>query len=112
MTIRELIDYVDEVRPNSFGDKTKIVWINEIEGAVQTEIMGIYPSDVAQYEVGEDDDALLLVKAPHAKLYAWYLIAMMDLVSLGDAAYKNSYRIFNTFWEEYARWYWRTHRMV
>lgn len=112
MTIRELIDYVDEVRPNSFGDKTKIVWINEIEGAVQTEIMGIYPSDVAQYEVGEDDDALLLVKAPHAKLYAWYLIAMMDLVSLGDAAYKNSYRIFNTFWEEYARWYLRTHRMV
>ena len=112
MTIRELIDYVDEVRPNSFGDKTKIVWINEIEGAVQTEIMGIYPSDVAQYEVGEDDDALLLVKAPHAKLYAWYLIAMMDLVSLGDSAYKNSYRIFNTFWDEYARWYLRTHRMV
>lgn len=112
MTIRELIDYVDEVRPNSFGSQTKTVWINEIEGAVQIEIMGIYPADVAQYDAEDDEDTVLLVKAPHAKLYAWYLIAMMDLVSLGDAAYKNSYRIFNTFWDEYARWYLRTHRMV
>ena len=36
----------------------------------------------------------------------------MDLVSLGGADYENSYRVFNTFWEEYARWYLRTHRML
>ena len=112
MTIRELIEYVDEIRPNSFGNKTKTVWINEIEGAVQTEIMGIYPADVASYDAERDANAELLVKAPHAKLYAWYLVAMMDLVSLGDVAYENSYRVFNNFWDEYARWYLRTHRML
>ena len=112
MKIQELIDYVDEIRPNSFGNATKMVWINEIEGAVQTEIMGIYPADIASYEAEDDLDTDLLVAAPHAKLYAWYLIAMMDLVSMGDEAYENSYRIFNTFWTEYARWYLRTHRML
>ena len=112
MTIKELIDYVGEIRPNSFGNQTKMVWINEIEGAVQTEIMGIYPADLMSYDAQTDLDTELLVKAPHAKLYAWYVVAMMDLVSMGDAAYENSYRIFNKFWDEYARWYLRTHRMI
>jgi hypothetical protein len=110
MTIKELIDYVGEIRPNSYGNQTKMVWINEIEGAVQTEIMGIYPADLMSYDANTDLDTELLVKAPHAKLYAWYVVAMMDLVSMGDAAYENSYRIFNKFWDEYARWYLRTHR--
>ncbi|MBO5842095.1 MAG: hypothetical protein J6R46_03765 [Clostridia bacterium] len=112
MTIKELIDYVGEIRPNSYGNQTKMVWINEIEGAVQTEIMGIYPADLMSYDANTDLDTELLVKAPHAKLYAWYVVAMMDLVSMGDAAYENSYRIFNKFWDEYARWYLRTHRMI
>ena len=112
MTIKELIDYVGEIRPNSYGNQTKMVWINEIEGAVQTEIMGIYPADLMSYDANTDLDTELLVKAPHAKLYAWYVVAMMDLVSMGDAAYENSYRIFNNFWNEYARWYLRTHRTV
>ena len=112
MTIKELINYVGEIRPNSYGNQTMTVWVNEIEGAVQTEIMGLYPADLVQYDAKNDMDTELLVKAPHAKLYAWYVIAMMDLVTMGDAAYENSYRIFNTFWEEYARWYLRTHRMV
>lgn len=112
MTIKELIDYVGEIRPNSYGNQTKMVWINEIEGAVQTEIMGIYPADLMSYDAQTDLDTELLVKAPHAKLYAWYVVAMMDLVSMGDAAYENSYRIFNKFWDEYARWYLRTHRMI
>ena len=112
MTIKDLIDYVGEIRPNSYGNQTKMVWINEIEGAVQTEIMGIYPADLMSYDANTDLDTELLVKAPHAKLYAWYVVAMMDLVSMGDAAYENSYRIFNKFWDEYARWYLRTHRMI
>lgn len=112
MTVQELIDYVDEIRPNSYGNKTKTVWINEIEGAVQTEIMGIYPADITHYDAEDDLDTDLLVGAPHAKLYAWYLVAMMDLVSMGGEAYENSYRIFNNFWGEYARWYLRTHRMI
>ena len=112
MTIKELIDYVGEIRPNSYGNQTKMVWVNEIEGAVQTEIMGIYPADVASYEGDADLDTTLLVKAPHAKLYAWYVIAMIDLVTMGDVAYEKSQRVFQKFWDEYARWYLRTHRMI
>ena len=62
MTIKELFDYVDEIRPNSYGNQTKMVWVNEIEGAVQTEIMGIYPADVASYEGDADLDGFRIAK--------------------------------------------------
>ena len=110
MTIKQLFDYVDEVRPNSYGTGTKLIWINEIEGAVQTEVMGLCPADAKQYDGNTDLDTALLVDAPYAKLYAWYVIAMIDLVTMGDAAYENSQRVFQKFWNEYARWYLRTHR--
>lgn len=112
MTIQELFDYVDAVRPNSYGNHTKMVWVNEIEGAVQTEIMGIAPSDVTKYENNVDPHTTLMVSAPHAKLYAWYVIAMIDLVTMGNAAFENSQKVFQKFWDEYARWYLRTHRKI
>ena len=110
MTIKELFDYVNEIRPNSYGNQTKLVWVNEIEGAVQTEIMGILPANVINYKDNVDLDTMLLVGAPHAKLYAWYMIAMIDLVTMGSGAFENSQKVFQKFWDEYARWYLRTHR--
>ncbi|MBQ2255829.1 MAG: hypothetical protein II330_03105 [Clostridia bacterium] len=110
MTIKELFDYVNEIRPNSYGNQTKLVWVNEIEGAVQTEIMGILPANVINYKDNVDLNTTLLVGAPHAKLYAWYMIAMIDLVTMGSGAFENSQKVFRKFWDEYARWYLRTHR--
>lgn len=110
MTIKELFDYVNEIRPNSYGNQTKLVWVNEIEGAVQTEIMGILPANVLNYKDNVDLNTTLLVGAPHAKLYAWYMIAMIDLVTMGSGAFENSQKVFRKFWDEYARWYLRTHR--
>jgi hypothetical protein len=110
VTIKELFDYVNEIRPNSYGNQTKLVWVNEIEGAVQTEIMGILPANVINYKDNVDLNTTLLVGAPHAKLYAWYMIAMIDLVTMGSGAFENSQKVFRKFWDEYARWYLRTHR--
>lgn len=39
MTIQELFDYIDEIKPNSYSDAVKLIWLNEIEGKVQSEIM-------------------------------------------------------------------------
>ncbi len=49
MTIRECIDYVDEIKPNAFSNETKIVWLNECEGMVQTEIFLNAETDVIEY---------------------------------------------------------------
>lgn len=39
MTLAELIAYADTVKPNAFDAATKTVWVNEVEGMVQTDVM-------------------------------------------------------------------------
>ena len=38
-TLKGVIDYVDEIKPNAFSNAAKTQWINECEGLVQTEVL-------------------------------------------------------------------------
>lgn len=40
MTLREILDHVDRVKPNAFSDEDKVLWLNELEYAVQTDVLG------------------------------------------------------------------------
>ena len=50
MTIQECFDYVDEIKPNAFSNETKTIWLNEVEGMVQTEIFLNAETDVFEYK--------------------------------------------------------------
>ena len=50
MTVSQAIARVDEGKPNAFSNHTKTVWLNEIEGMVQTEIFLLNTVDVFQYD--------------------------------------------------------------
>jgi hypothetical protein len=41
-TIRGVIDYVDSLKPNSYTDAQKLVWINEVEQYIKEEVMRTY----------------------------------------------------------------------
>ena len=49
MTPKELFDYIDEIKPNAFSNATKTVWLNEVEGMVQTEVFLWRDSECFQY---------------------------------------------------------------
>ena len=49
MNIQTLFDYVDEIKPNAFSDDTKLVWLNEVEGQVQTEVFLLNEREVIEY---------------------------------------------------------------
>lgn len=49
MTIKECFDYVDEIKPNAFSNTTKTVWLNEVEGMVQTEIFLLSETECFNY---------------------------------------------------------------
>lgn len=49
MTVRELIEYVDRMRPNDFPVVDKILWINELESMIQTADYLIHPDDIVFY---------------------------------------------------------------
>lgn len=49
MTIKEVFDFVDSMRPNGFTEAEKTIWLNEVEGKIQTEVMLLSPADVRKY---------------------------------------------------------------
>ena len=106
--ISDLLAYADAVKPNAFDAATKIIWINEIEGMVQTDVMLIASADIVQYGA-EDTAAELLVPAPHDKLYRSYLCAMIDFANGEYDRYNNAMVLFNRHYAEFSEWYIRTY---
>ncbi|HMM05260.1 MAG TPA: hypothetical protein PKD52_01085 [Clostridiales bacterium] len=49
MTIKEIMAFVDDIKPNAFSNQQKTVWLNEVEGMVQTDVMLLAPSTVVSY---------------------------------------------------------------
>lgn len=108
MKVCELIAYARGVRPESpshaFSDEVVLVWVNEIEGMVQSEILLTSPADLVTYTMN-DLEAELLVPAPHSKIYRAYVCSMIDFARGEYSAYSNTYELFNEWWNEYAAWY-------
>jgi len=55
-------------------------------------------------------DTVLMVRPPHDKIYAAYLIAQIDFANGEYDKYQNSLTMFNMFWGEYCRWFARNFR--
>ena len=105
MTINEVITAVDNIKPHSFAPETLTMWINEIEGMVQTDVMLIAHQDIITYSYPENKDTALLVKPPHSKIYVYYLASMIDFANNDYDKYTNTMDIFNKFYSDYMRWY-------
>ncbi len=105
MTLKEVIERADELRPNDFSTEMKVAWLNEIEGMVQTNVMLLQAEDLVQYNWEDHAETELLAKFPHDKIYWAYLIALIDFANDDTARYNNDMALFNERWGEYMRWY-------
>lgn len=110
MTLTELFNYVDEIKPNAFSNETKTVWLNEIEGKVQTEVFLRPIAECIAYVWNDDATETLLVRPPHSKLYGEYICARIDYANGEYDKYANSMQMFNEFWSEFMRWYAQNYR--
>lgn len=100
MTVREVLEYVDSTKPNNVGDLLKTSWIGEAEGRVLCEICKIDPQAVPEI-VREEDN--LSVPKPYARLYAFYVMAMIELSEGNMSAYNSLYGHFEKAFVEYGK---------
>ena len=105
MKLKDVIRYVDDIKPNAFSDDTKTKWINEVEGMVQSEIFLFAPKTFFVYEYERDKDKQLLVHPPHDKLYESYLCAKIDYANGEYDKYQNTMTVFNAEYREFAQWF-------
>lgn len=105
MTLKEVIRFVDDIKPNAFSNAQKTQWINQVEGMVQTEVFLRAVEGVQAYAWPADRDTELLVHPPNDKLYLSYLTAMIDYANGEYDRYQNTMQMFNGDYSEFAVWF-------
>lgn len=129
MTINELLSEVDELKPNQYGDEQKIRWINKVEKTIIEEIIKMREPDKKPEETEESEesagneeteftgyteatnmDTELVVKEPYTDLYKYYLFSMIDMHNEEYDRYQNSSQMFNAAYQDFANYWYRTHR--
>lgn len=105
MKLKDVISYVDDIKPNAFSDSTKTKWLNEIEGMVQSEIFLFAPKMFFAYEYERDKEKEMLIYPPHDKLYESYLCAKIDYANGEYDKYENTMAMFNSQYEEFKKWF-------
>ena len=105
MTLKECIDYVDSVKQNAFTNEQKTMWINEVEGRVQTKVFLFKHDNITQYEYEANKDTELFVRPPYQELYYEYLQAKIDYQNGEYDKYQNSMTMYESVLREFAAWF-------
>ena len=109
MKLREAINALKMMRDVRIEDELLYLWINELEGRVQTEIMLWDVLDIRQYSE-EQYDAVLLILPPHDHLYVdWLLYKTAEYYGEYDRAQYHSAE-FEKKYKRFAAWYMNEYR--
>ena len=104
MRIDKLLKIVRTLKPTPFENDILLMWVNEVEGMVQTEVLLRSTADLTPYELdgpGEPTAAELVVPYPFDRLYLQYLLAQIDYANGEYAKYQNSMQMFNACYTDY-----------
>lgn len=113
MTIQELFDYVQEVKPHQYEDHIMLVWLNDIEKRIY-EFLNEFkdsPFIVDNEEAGftPHTDLTEDLFVDEVDLYRYWLAAKIDFANYEFAYYNNDVLLFNALWEEFQANWGRTH---
>ena len=102
MTIKECIDIVDNIKPNQYSVKDKVMWLTFLEGIIINEVLKTHEGYDGRYDLfeGYSEDKLtvtLIVPSPYDRLYTAYLKMKIDQENGETARYNSSMTLYNTY---------------
>ena len=104
MTIREVIETVDRLKPNTYSDRDKLRWLGELETLVREQITGLYEKNeepVAGFDETAGKDTALTAPAPYDQMYLRYLEAQIDYHNAEYDRYNNAIALFQAVFDSY-----------
>ena len=101
MTVEQIIEYTDTLKPNTFDFTTKLFWVNQVDGIIQTEILKVPIDNVRLLSSSYDK---LSVKHPYSQIYSFYIASMIDFFSGDFDKYQNSSAAYNDAMKLYAKY--------
>lgn len=113
MTIIEAIQAVDSLKPNTYSQPEKIMWLSELDGTIKAEIIDTHEGGEDIVFDGYDENTPLktelIVTAPYDRIYKSWLESRIDYANGEFTRYNNSVTVFNTDYLSFQRAYNRKH---
>lgn len=136
MRIRDAIDRVDAVKPNTYPLDEKIRWLSYIDGIIKTDTIDCHEKrrhhpfihkidtekpleeqiqpeereEINTFYTSEDMGKKLLAPYPYDELYVAYLKMKIDEENGETQRYNNTATMFNSYYSDYIQAYHRTHK--
>ena len=114
MTIKECIDIIDNLKPNQYSIKEKVMWLSFIDEIIINDVLKTHEGYDGRYDTftgytEEKTSVTLIVPSPYDRLYPAYLKMKIDGENGETARYNNSAAEFNAYMMEYRKYYHKTH---
>ena len=105
MTIRETINFVDEMMPNTFSEMTKTRWLSQCDAEIWNDVMLLPSYAFPGYKWETDADRPLLAPEAYEMLYVYWLQAQMHKAYQEIAEYANDAQLYNSLRTRFVIWY-------
>ena len=114
MTLQEVLDFIDQLKPNMMQRSAKIRFISEIEGKIHEEILMKHVHSAEDeilpvYDNNTDGSTELLVPRPYDMVYVYYVLTKIDQQNQEEDKENNDRIRFETAWGDFDDYYTRTH---
>ncbi len=105
--IEQILEQVDESKPNDISEKQKLRWIAELDGKIALDVMLMAPQEAQQfhYHYPEGMGYEPLVSFPHDGIYAAWLAAKIDFANGEFERYENSMAMYNAEYSNFVSWF-------
>ena len=109
MTIADVIQMVDSLKPNSYSELEKIAWLSKLDATIKKEVIDTHEGGeeiaFAGYDENTSLDTELIVKAPYDDIYPPWVESRIDYFNGEYAKYNNSITVFNTAYDSFVKAY-------
>lgn len=119
MRIIECIDTVDGLKPNQYTKEDKLKWLSTLDANIHEDILKTHERNPDEEEIAEfipyavdDMEKVLIAPFPYDELYVAYLKMKIDEENGEIARYNNSAILFNSYMDNYAKFYNKHHRPI
>lgn len=110
MTIREILEQVDNDRPNTIDNETKIKWLSQFDKKLYNEVYSLYKNDISKPDNYTDDTCELLIEDEYSDIYVKYISSKIDIALAEYNRYAVDQTEFNSLYQDYLNYYNRTHK--
>ena len=116
MRIIEAINGLDSLKQNTYTQGDKIRWLSSLDWMVKKQVIDCHEGgDQVSFDGYHEDtkvDTVLLIPAPYDEAYLRWLEAQIDYANGEYGKYNNAMAMFNTVFNEFAKYYARNHTPV